>query len=428
MIRRKITVAIPVYNAAKYLEVTLDSLRHQTMDLDDFEVICVNDCSTDNSKEIIENYSKMMGNIVLIDRTENSGGPVVPRNNAIDAAQGEYIHFLDNDDFLGEETLERLYYTARANSSDVIYGRYISVNGSGPSVVMFKNGNRPKADIIADNLVYSLTPHKMFRLSFLKEQGFKFDPKANAGNDDQLFLLQCYVAAKVITVMADYPYYFVVGRGKENLSSNYVPAKKWLFVWHQMMKFLNEAIQNEQYKKRIKVALLNRLFVRTRFRSFLLTSRTTREQKIEWLNETKRFIDAHMNDQLIQSLNPRFHPFWHAAKENDIDKLAKLSLENKPLQKRNNLKIVKIKQANAVSYKRPSVKAIGATTYKKAGQVITVYSIIKGWFEIRRVEQDGVHFAGFIQRKDVRYTIIYLVSAIIKKIKSRLTKLLKRGQ
>src|SRR3954452_21436902 len=98
----KITVAIPVYNAAKHLNVTFDSLLNQTMQYKDFEVICINDCSTDNSREVIENYAKTMPNIVLFDRAENSGGPVLPRNDAIEAARGEYILFLDNDDFLGE--------------------------------------------------------------------------------------------------------------------------------------------------------------------------------------------------------------------------------------------------------------------------------------------------------------------------------------
>ncbi len=101
----KVTVAIPVYNTAKHLNVALDSLMHQTMKSTEFEIIFVNDCSTDNSKEVIERYSKRMSNILLINRVENSGGPMTPRNEAINAAKGEYIHFMDSDDFLGEEAL-----------------------------------------------------------------------------------------------------------------------------------------------------------------------------------------------------------------------------------------------------------------------------------------------------------------------------------
>src|SRR6476619_3165149 len=152
----KISIAIPVYNAAKHLDVLFDSLMHQTMNRSEFEVICVNDCSTDDSKEVIEKWSRIMGNVVLINRTTNSGGPVVPRNDAIEVARGEYIHFMDNDDFLSEAALERLYHAAQENQSDVIFGKYIGVNGRGVPYITFQNGNRPKAEIISDHLLYAI--------------------------------------------------------------------------------------------------------------------------------------------------------------------------------------------------------------------------------------------------------------------------------
>jgi glycosyltransferase involved in cell wall biosynthesis len=321
----KVTVAIPVYNAARHLNVTLDSLMHQTMDASEFEVICVNDCSTDNSKEVIENFSKLMSNIVLIDRIDNSGGPMIPRNDAIDAARGEYILFLDNDDFLGEEALERLYIEAKKNQSDVIYGKYVGINGRKVPGSMFKKGNRPKADIIKDNLVNSLAPHKMFKLSFLRQNDFRFHPKAVVG-EDQLFVMQCYVTAKVITVLADYHYYFVVSRGKENLSVKYFPAEQFFFSFNRLMEFLHECNHDEPYKTRLKVAFLNRFLHASRLRGHLLTSRLTHEQKKDWLSETKRFIDNHVDDSLLTSLEPRFHYFMEVAKENDIHKLASVQM------------------------------------------------------------------------------------------------------
>lgn len=197
----KVTVAIPIYNTGEHLTTALDSLMHQSMNPSDFEIICVNDCSTDNSKEVIERFRRIMSNVLLVDRSENSGGPSAPRNDAIDAARGEYIFFMDSDDFLGEEALERLYFAAQKNHSDIIFGKCVGVNSRRVPRAMFKKGNRPKANIIADNLVYSLAPHKMFKLSFLKETVFKFHPEIKTANEDQLFVMQCYIAAKVITVI-----------------------------------------------------------------------------------------------------------------------------------------------------------------------------------------------------------------------------------
>lgn len=316
----KISIAIPIYNAARHLNVTLDSLIKQTMPSEDFEVICVNDRSTDTSKEVIEEYKKSMDNLVLIDREKNSGGPMIPRNNAIEAARGEYIMFLDNDDFLGEETLERLYTAAKENNSDVIYGKYVGVNGRHVPESMFKKGNRLNADMIEDNLLYSLAPHKMFKLSFVRENGFEFHPKAVVG-EDQLFVMQCYINAKVITVMSDYDYYFVVSRGNENLSLKYFPAEEFFFSFNRIMEFIEASKLNKLYKRSVKIAFLNRFLHASRLRGHLLSGLLTREQKIDWLNETKRFIDNHVEDEIISSLASRFQYLVRVAKENDIDKL-----------------------------------------------------------------------------------------------------------
>ncbi|WP_141603618.1 glycosyltransferase [Terrilactibacillus laevilacticus] len=316
----KITVAIPIYNAARHLNVTLDSLMNQTMDPNEFEVICVNDRSTDRSKNVIEEYKKVMKNLILIDREENSGGPMIPRNDAIAEARGEYIIFLDNDDFLGEEALQRLYEAAVKNKSDVIYGKYVGVNGRKVPQSMFKKGNRLQADIIEDNLVYSLAPHKMFNLSFIRENDFKFHPKAVVG-EDQLFVMQCYINAKVITVLADYDYYFVVSRGNENLSLKYFPAEKFFFSFNRIMEFLEDSQLSKLYKKELKIAFLNRFLHASRLRGHLLSKLLTREQKIDWLNETKKFIDNHVSDETIASLANRFKYLLTVAKENDIDKL-----------------------------------------------------------------------------------------------------------
>lgn len=75
-------------------------------------------------------------------------------------------------------------------------------------------------------------------------------------------------------------------------------------------------------------------------------------------------------------------------------------------------KIVKTKQANVVSYIRPSVKAIKATYYEKRGQQLLVYPCIKGWLELRRVDKDGVKTAEFIRKEDVTYGLDYVISSL----------------
>ncbi|MCJ8007977.1 glycosyltransferase [Lederbergia wuyishanensis] len=316
----KVTVAIPVYNAERHLNVTLDSLVNQTMDPNDFEVICVNDKSNDNSVEVIKSYMKNYSNIKLINRDTNAGGPMIPRNDAIEAARGEYILFLDNDDFLGEETLERFFTAASTHKSDVIYGKYIGVNGRVVPQSMFKFGNLPNADIIEHNLVFSLAPHKMFRLSLIREHQIRFHPEAVIG-EDQLFVMDCYVRAKVITVLADYNYYYVVKRGEENLSVKYFPAKNFYYSFTNIMKNIEESNLHPLYKKQLKAAFLNRFFQASRLRGYILTRLPSISQKEEWLNETKKFIDEYIDDELLYMLPSKYHYFILAARDNDLQKL-----------------------------------------------------------------------------------------------------------
>ena len=109
----KISIIIPVYNTYDYIGRCLNSAVKQT--LDDIEIICVNDCSTDNSIKIIKNYAEVYDNVIIIDLQENKGAANA-RNVGIEKANGEYIGFIDNDYF------KTLYEYSIGNDYDVIRG------------------------------------------------------------------------------------------------------------------------------------------------------------------------------------------------------------------------------------------------------------------------------------------------------------------
>lgn len=101
----KISVIIPVYNVEKYLKQCLDSVINQTYK--DLEIICVNDASTDNSPAILQEYAQKDNRIIIINNEKNSKlGPT--RNHGMQYATGEYIHFLDSDDWIEPDTYEKL--------------------------------------------------------------------------------------------------------------------------------------------------------------------------------------------------------------------------------------------------------------------------------------------------------------------------------
>ena len=112
----KISVIIPVYNTKEYLKECIDSILNQTIDL--FEVIIVDDGSTDGSLELINQYAESHSNIRVI--SQKNCGLGAARNIGLKISKGEYIYFIDSDDILEKNALEYCYNLASKNKLDML--------------------------------------------------------------------------------------------------------------------------------------------------------------------------------------------------------------------------------------------------------------------------------------------------------------------
>lgn len=121
-----LSIVVPVYNVAKYLPKCLDSLLNQDIGLDDYEIIVVNDGSTDASGEIAQDYAGRFSNIVLLNQ-ENKGLSAA-RNSGIGSAKGKYIQFVDSDDYLQPNVLKSLVEKMERDSLDILRFNYQNVN------------------------------------------------------------------------------------------------------------------------------------------------------------------------------------------------------------------------------------------------------------------------------------------------------------
>lgn len=115
----KLSIIVPVYNVEKYLERCVNSLLHQDIDKSEYEIILVNDGSTDRSYEIAESLKTKNDNIVLL--TQKNQGQSVARNIGMDVAKGRYIMFVDSDDYIECNVLEKLVETSDGNSLDLCF-------------------------------------------------------------------------------------------------------------------------------------------------------------------------------------------------------------------------------------------------------------------------------------------------------------------
>lgn len=113
----KVSVIVPVYNVEKYLDVCLDSLINQTFD--DFEIICINDGSTDSCLNILRQYAKLDRRIKIF--SQKNLGLSAARNAGMRHANGEYIVFVDSDDFLSPAALEKMHTNMSENDSDFMF-------------------------------------------------------------------------------------------------------------------------------------------------------------------------------------------------------------------------------------------------------------------------------------------------------------------
>lgn len=119
-----VSVVIPVYNVERYVAECLDSVLAQT--LTDIEIICINDCSTDGSRAVVESYLEKDARISLYDNEVNRG-LATTRNRGLDRAKGKYVYFLDSDDMIERNALQELYSAAERDNLDaaVFAARFI---------------------------------------------------------------------------------------------------------------------------------------------------------------------------------------------------------------------------------------------------------------------------------------------------------------
>lgn len=187
----KVSVIIPIYNAYDYLRPALDSVVYQT--LRDIEIICIDDGSTDRSLEILKEYQKNDDRVRIV--TEANAGPGLARNNGLGRTRGEYVAFLDADDFYEPNFLEALYEMALRDNLDIAIAGYDIYNSQraiftkmeeAEHVEIFEGGAVTSKNQRPNEILASTTGsawNKMFRRSFIIDKELKFLPDVKMYED-----------------------------------------------------------------------------------------------------------------------------------------------------------------------------------------------------------------------------------------------------
>lgn len=210
----KLSIIIPAYNIDGYIEKCVNSCLQQDMDSADYEIIIVNDGSTDRSRQVAEDLASRHGNVRVINK--ENGGLSTARNAGLDAAKGDYIWMIDGDDYIEANCLKLLVGRAYQDDLDVLCFN---------SKYVYSDGRQCNQHMVCKNIghIYSgpdFTCNSdiaysayiaLYRRAFLNSNSLRFLP--GILHEDLEFTPRAFCLARRIAYIDEYPYYYVQRQG-----------------------------------------------------------------------------------------------------------------------------------------------------------------------------------------------------------------------
>lgn len=238
---QKVSIIVPVYNVGKYLGRCIESIQKQT--LTDWELILVDDCSSDNSMDVIQSYAKN-DNRIIIKRHDVNHGPMIARRWGDEIANGEYITYCDGDDILPENALQLLYNAAKNTGADIVSGNYTYVTTKGKRIDCV---SKLKEGCDSEGLLKALLKYemqhilcsKLFKSELVKNHDYRVIDHMTNAEDGYLFY-QMIPYAKSVVQINDIVYYYM-----QNLDSS------------SQRRYTDNAIENILLMNSFRVSLID---------------------------------------------------------------------------------------------------------------------------------------------------------------------------
>lgn len=251
----KISIIVPIYNSEEYLAQLLKSILNQTFTK--FEVILINDGSTDSTLEIATAYQKLDSRIKVI--TQSNSGPSVARNKGITEALGEYILFIDSDDFVEETYVEKLYMMMNQSNIDLGCCGYVDSSKYGKVRLNHFWAGTP---ILEKNQFLSCVFNgvggvlwgKIFRRDYIVEYNLRMNPNIHMC-EDLIFVLEYSKYIKQVGVINEYLYYY--NRLNENSISSNISAQ-YLENYILVIQQVDMLLQHLDYNINLRVKIIER--------------------------------------------------------------------------------------------------------------------------------------------------------------------------
>ena len=242
----QLSVIIPIYNTSPYLEKCVQSVLHQNIAQTDYEIILIDDGSTDHSLEICHRFANEHSNIKVL--TQSNSGQSVARNRGLDIATGEYILFVDSDDFLEAHCLQTLIQKADALQLDILV--FCADNLSGDKIERRQiYHNLPDNLIIkgVEFLAYpqyqNCVPFHLYRRQFIDHGKFRF--MEGVFHEDNEILPRIFYSAQRISILNEVLYHVNLREGSTIRSINPKKAHDLIKVAQSLTQFMMKEVAIE---------------------------------------------------------------------------------------------------------------------------------------------------------------------------------------
>jgi glycosyltransferase involved in cell wall biosynthesis len=247
-----VSFVIPVYNQEKYIKRNLESLVKQTNK--NFEIVFVDDGSTDNSVEVINNFLKDKDIKYKIISQENKGVSSA-RNKGLEESEGDYIIFLDSDDFVSENLVEEIFTAVISRKLDIVVWKYLRLNENGLGKVKKQRPFHGLKDnniylglevlhkILIDKSFWICTGNAAYSKEFLRKYNLKYSEKYKYGEDHKFIFESLIVADKVLFLDKVLFYYLIHEKSAMNQKFQ-IKQLDPFFAMEEVAKFLDKTFDN----------------------------------------------------------------------------------------------------------------------------------------------------------------------------------------
>lgn len=244
-----VSIIVPVYNAEKYLGEAIESVLNQTYT--NFELLLINDRSTDNSREICRKYAQKDNRIVLLENNTENHGPGPTRNIGLDNATGEFIYFMDADDWIDKTLLETCIDRMKETNADMVQFGVVFESGGGKEKMVYCNTGKElytREEIENDFLNFWNKNRTSLWLQFFKREVVELIRFENIINsEDFSYVIDVLYNAKIIAYIQKplYHYRHVDGSTSHSWVDTTIECQKTL--WNHKIKYL------ESFKSKIDI-------------------------------------------------------------------------------------------------------------------------------------------------------------------------------